>query len=108
MPYSLNYAPVPLPPRRPESFGYGQEDMNALAQLIQGPTREEKMRALMAQFKASPYGQPGDPRGAYFNYNMNAMRRGIMDLFNADDFRAAMFPYLKDMGLAVGEYKKRP
>lgn len=92
MPYSLNYAPVPLPPYRPTSFGYGQEDMNALAQLINGPTREEKMRALMAQFRASPYGQP-HPDTAYFHYNMNAMRD-------------ALYPYLQMMGLAVGDQKR--
>ena len=35
--------------------------------------------------------------------NVNALARGLGDIYNAPDFRAAVYPYLVDMGLAVGK-----
>jgi hypothetical protein len=52
MPYSLDYAPVPLPPRRPNAFGE-RESLNAMMGLIAGPKeawrqrQEEMMRQYM-------------------------------------------------------------
>ena len=79
MPYDLDYY-TPLPPRRPESFGYGQQDMNALAQLM------DPKQIWLSRFRQSPYGRP-DP------YGMNAMRDWL-------------YPYLQSIGLAVGEQQR--
>ena len=82
---------APLPPRRPDSFGYGQEDMNAMARLIQGPTEEEKKRMWLERIHASPYYRPRDPDASMIESNLNMMRQNI-------------YPYLLQAGLAVRNY----
>lgn len=47
----------------------------------------------------NPQGPPM-PLPMRFEQNVNAMARGVQDLYNAPDFRAAAYPYLQRMGLA--------
>lgn len=62
MPYPLNYAPVPLPPRRPESFGE-RESLNAMMGLIADPKEawRQRQEEMMRQYMQSIH--PGSMLG---------------------------------------------
>jgi hypothetical protein len=88
MPYNLDFY-APLPPRRPAMFGMGQQDLNAMAQLM---SQQDPKQRWLQRFQEE--GPQANPDMAYFHYNANAMRDWL-------------YPYLQSLGLAVGEQRRR-
>jgi hypothetical protein len=64
--------------------------------------RGQNLELFREKFRRSPQATP-DPYGSTFSTNTNAMARDIGAIFDAPDFRAAVYPYLQQLGLAVGE-----